>query len=91
MKLAQSLLAMAMAKRNSSKPFDKLDAIDLMNAASILELLSGQMQSHSLHMDGTASYRFTGGWPLSSVRARTAEEALLKCVEMIEREANHGS
>ena len=84
MKLSNSLRAIALLPTTH-------DATDLIDAADVLDFVCDQMQSHSLHMDGTASYRFTGGWPLSSVRARTAEEALLKCVEMIEREANHGS
>lgn len=56
---------------------------DLKDAADILDFVCGSMQSNSRHMDGTASYRMPSGWPLSSVRARSAEEALLKCVEMI--------
>lgn len=83
MKLADSLRAIALLPTTH-------DATDLIDAANVLDFVFNQMQSHSLHIDGTASYRFVGGWPLSSVRARSAEEALLKCVEMIQREANHG-
>lgn len=62
------------------------DASDLMSAADVLDFVCGQMQSMSWHMDGTASYRFAGGWPLSSVRANGAEDALLKCVQMVQEE-----
>lgn len=87
MKLSDKLRAIALLLTTR-------DATDLIDAADVLDFVCGQMQSHSLHMDGTASYRFVGGWPLSSVRARSAEEALLKCVETIKelkQKENHGS
>ena len=86
MKLTENLRVLAALSN-----LDAHDSEMLLEAADVIGFVSGQMQSHSLHMDGTSSYRFTGGWPLSSVRARSAEEALLKCVEMIQREENHGS
>lgn len=89
MKLTENLRVLAALSN-----LDAHDSEMLLEAANVISFVSNQMQSHSLHMDGTASYRFVGGWPLSSVRARSAEEALLKCVEMLEKlkqKENHGS
>jgi hypothetical protein len=44
--------------------------------ADMLDFLLGQMQSHSLRMDGTASYRPRSGWPMTYARGRSAEEAV---------------
>lgn len=70
------------------------DAEALADAASVLDFACGNMRAYSLHMDGTACYLMSSAWPMSSVRARSAEEALLKCVEMTreakEEEARHG-
>ncbi len=50
-------------------------------AADMLEFFFEQMQYHSLHMDGTAAYRFHGGWPLSSVRATTRRRQFLSAYD----------
>ena len=87
MKLSDKLRAIALERVPAH------DATDLVDAANVIDFACGQMQSMGWHMDGTASYRFAGGWPLSSVRARSAEEALMECVQIAEeakREANRG-
>lgn len=66
------------------RDYDSCHDGDVDLAADMLEFFFGQMQSHSLHMDGTAGYRFRGGWPLSYVRATTREEAVLECLRLIE-------
>lgn len=80
MKLTSQLRAIAHTQENSQ------DRKDILVAADVIDFVCGQMQSMSWHMDGTASYRFAGGWPLSSVRANGAEDALLKCVQMVKEE-----
>ena len=60
---------------------------DIDQAADMLDFLLSSMQSHSLKMDGQHSWRFTGGWPLSSVRASSAEEAVLKAMEEVKQQA----
>ena len=40
------------------------------------------LQSHSLHMDGTSSWRWRGGWPLSAVRAGSRDAAVAKAIEL---------
>ncbi len=87
MKLSDKLRAIALLPTTH-------EATDLVDAANVIDFVCGQMQSMGWHMDGTASYRFAGGWPLSSVRARSAEEALMECVQMIKEAKqgeNHGS
>ncbi len=62
------------------------DANDLVSAADVLDFVCGEMQPITWHMDGTASYRFVARWPLVLARANGAEDALLKCVQMVKEE-----
>jgi hypothetical protein len=67
----------------------------LREAADMLDFLLGQMQSHSLQMDGTASYRQRGGWPMTHARGRSAEEAvraaMREALRSRERHAEEGA
>ena len=53
---------------------------DIDQAADMLEFFFSCMQSHSLHMNGSRTFRFHSGWPLSSVAASTPEEAVVKAM-----------
>lgn len=70
--------------------YDTCNDSDVDLAADMLEFFFRQMQCHSLHMDGTSGYRLRGGWPLSSVRALTEEEAVMQCMKMIKEDRGRG-
>lgn len=59
---------------------------DIDEAADMIEFLLGSLQSHSPKMDGQRSWMWHAGWPLSSVRASTAEEAVKQAIELIKSE-----
>ena len=40
--------------------------------------LASRMQAHSLKMDGTASFRFRGGWP--EIRGRNVVSAVMRAI-----------
>jgi hypothetical protein len=48
--------------------------------AAVGRYLAGRMQSHSLTMDGQASYRFRGGWP--DLRGRNIVSAVMRAIVM---------
>ena len=47
--------------------------------AARYQYLKSRMQSHALHMDGVASYRFRGGWP--ELRGVSVDEAVDTAME----------
>jgi hypothetical protein len=59
---------------------------DIDEAADMIEFLLGSLQSHSIKMNGEHSWRWHSGWPLSSVRASTAEEAVRQAIKLIKSE-----
>lgn len=69
--------------------YDTCNDSDVDIAADMLEFFFNCMQSHSLHMDGTAAYRFHGGWPLTSARGNGKEEVVMQCLKMIKEEKSN--
>jgi len=55
---------------------DGVATLCLHEAADMLDFFLGNMQSHSLRMDGTASYTLLFGWPMTHLRGRSAEDAV---------------
>jgi len=52
-----------------------------------LDFFFGQMQMHSLKMDGQHSYRFrSSGWPMTHCKGPNANEAVKSAIEEIKRE-----
>lgn len=62
------------------------DITILMIAADIIDFVCDQMQMHSPKMDGTASYRFRRGWPVTRCVGATPIDALLAAMQEVERE-----
>lgn len=53
--------------------------------------MKAQLQSHSLHMDGTSGWRWRGGWPLTSVRAGDPDAAVKEAMRLIMAERQRNS
>ena len=60
----------------------------IREAADMLQFVFDHMVPHALHMDGTAWWRMQGGWPLGTLRGRTAEDAIRKCLEEIKKQGD---
>lgn len=66
--------------------YDECHDGDVDEAADMLEFFFGQMQMHSLKMDGQHGYRFRGsGWPMSHCVGPSAEDAVRAAIVEIKR------
>jgi len=71
-----------------SKAADAIERLEAENAKlrETVQFICQQLQMHSPKMDGSHSWRWRGGWPMSAVRAATANEAIVRAMYLV-REA----
>lgn len=72
------------------RDFDECHDGVVDEAADMLEFFFGQMQAHSVKMDGQHSYRFRGGWPMTHCIGSTPEEAVRAALKEVKRAGEEG-
>lgn len=69
----------------------EIESLNDDEAKSMLRFFLNQMQPHSPKMDGTCSYRFTNGWPMTHCKGMSAIDAVRKAIAEVEREDSRRS
>jgi len=76
-KLVESIQAVFSLEKEVAEAADEIERLRSEN-----NWMKSQLQSHSIQMNGKHSWRWRGGWPLTSVRASNRNDAVTEAVRL---------